>query len=217
MYVSSARSTAGKLTRMLGCAAGACLLLLGLCSSAASADDSLSSTAVKSVLAVCPNQTFSQPFIELGDANYYMQVSGPQGWELRGGAQVVQTTLPNGSSGAAVDLPSGSVAITPPVCVTLQYPTARVYTGAVEGQESVAVAVAYPNSSTQRRVAVISTEASGESSAEAPTWKLSEAFEIRPELGGTTEGTRKVRFIFKGQSGSGDAQVYGLNVDPWMR
>ena len=96
---------------MLGCAAGACLLLLGLCSSAASADDSLSSTAVKSVLAVCPNQTFSQPFIELGDANYYMQVSGPQGWDLRGGAQVVQTTLPNGSSGAAVDLPSGSVAI----------------------------------------------------------------------------------------------------------
>ena len=109
------------------------------------------------------------------------------------------------------------MAITPPVCVTLQYPTARVYTGAVEGQENVAVAVAYPNSSTQRRVAVIPTEASGESSAEAPTWKLSEAFEIRPELGGTTEGTRKVRFIFKGQSGSGDAQVYGLNVDPWMR
>ncbi len=97
--------------------------------------------------AVCPGQSFSQPFSALGDYNYYTLVPGsefnnpPEGWELRGGAQVVSTTVPNGSGGAALDLPSGSSAVSPPVCVTLRYPSARVYVGTLEGKAATAVAV----------------------------------------------------------------------------
>ena len=48
-------------------------------------------------------------------------------------------------------------------------------------------------------------------------WTLSEPFDVQPELGGKSEATREVRFVFAAGKGSGDTQLYGLFVDPRMR
>ncbi len=122
---------------------------------------SLCLPAVSAVAAVapaeCAGQVFSQPFTAFGDSNYYTLVRGgefnsaSEGWELSKGARIITTTRPYGSgAGGVLDLPSGAVAISPPVCVTLQYPTARVWVRNVKGAEGVAVGLAYAGTSPNR-------------------------------------------------------------------
>ena len=112
------RPTAFRLTRKTLAGAAALLIALALSASPALAGTSPSETAL------CPGQLFSQPFLALGDLNSYTLVSGsefndpPEGWELKGGAKVVSATHPDGSAGYALDLPSGAVAVSAPVCVT---------------------------------------------------------------------------------------------------
>lgn len=182
--------------------------------------------SVSAALAVCPGQTFAQPFSTLGDANYYTLVEGSEfnspseGWELIGGAHVISTTRPDGSAGSALDLPSGSAAISPPVCVTLQYPTARIWTNTLQGKSNVVVAVAYANTksaSKPKKVGTIEEEENGQNENAASTWTLSAPFDVQPELGGKVEETRQVRFVFAAGGKSSDTQLYGLYVDPRMR
>jgi len=210
----SFRPTARKFTRKLGCAAGASLALLGLSSAPA-----LAGTLTEAAgTALCPGQSFSQPFTALGDLNYYTLAPGsefnnpPEGWELRGGAHVVSATRPDGSAGAALHLPSGSVAVSAPVCVTLLYPSARVYAQTLEGKAGVTVSVAYAETKSEtkpRQVDVLQTR--------QPTWELSDPFNVLPQLGGKAEEVREVRFVFAAGGSSTNTLLYGLYVDPWMR
>ena len=63
-----------------------------------------SAARVNAELAVCPGQTFSQPFEALKDSNYYTLVEGSEfagpseGWELTHGAEIVEGTGPEGAS-----------------------------------------------------------------------------------------------------------------------
>src|SRR5690242_11511361 len=85
--------------------------LLGEATSTVAATVNTTTSTLNSAAALCPGQTFSQPFAALGDYNSYTLVPGsefnnpPEGWELSGGARVVPATLPNGSSGSALELP----------------------------------------------------------------------------------------------------------------
>jgi hypothetical protein len=218
MSLASSRPTARKLIRKLGSAAGVCVVLLGLSSSPALAVN-LAPETVSAALAACPGQTFSQPFTALGDSSYYTLVPGsefnspPEGWELLGGAHVLSTTRPDGSTGAALDLPSGSVAVSPPVCVTLQYPTARIWTHTLEGRAGVTVSVAYAETKSESKPREVTTLQSTQTGG----WELSEPFNVQPQLGGKSEETRQVRFIFAAGGSSTNTQLYGLYVDPWMR
>ena len=204
----SPRSTPRNFTHKLACAAGASLALLGLNAAPALAG---------SPTEACPGQSFSQPFAALGDNNSYTLVPGsefnnpPEGWELRNGAQVVSTTLPNGSAGAALDLPSGASAVSPPVCVTLKYPSARVYVQTLEGKAAVSVAVSYAETKSETRPRQV-----GEAKATQGGWEVSEAFSVLPQLGGRIEEAREVRFVFTA-GGSSNTLLYGLYVDPWMK
>jgi hypothetical protein len=134
--MSLSRPTASKVSRKLTCAATICLGLLGY-----SATSALAETG--SVTATCEGQAFSQPFASLKDSNYYTLVEGgefnspSEGWELSNGAQIVEGTRPDGSTGGILDLPSGAVAVSPVTCVTLLYPTARMYVRNVKGGEGV--------------------------------------------------------------------------------
>ncbi len=125
MFFSS-RPTAVSLTGKTLGAATALLIALALSTAPAMALNLAPETAV------CPGQIFAQPFLALGDLNSYTLVSGsefnnpPEGWELKGGAKVVSATHPDGSAGYALDLPSGAVAVSAPVCVTLQEETREV-------------------------------------------------------------------------------------------
>ncbi len=224
------RPTARRIGR-LGGTAGAALGLLCFMTAPASAKsrpDAIvneAPAALSAALAVCPGQTFAQPFMGVGDANYYTLVQGSEfnapseGWELLGGAKVLPTSRPDGSAGSVLDLPGGAVAVSPPVCVTLMYPTARIWTRGTEGERHVVVSVAYANTKTASKPRVVgSIDQSGTLGAGHQTgWALSLPFDVRPELGGKIESTRQVRFVFAAAKSTGDTQLYGLFVDPRMR
>jgi hypothetical protein len=212
---------AGRLAAVAGVCAGLAAF------AAASASPALASSGpgpevnpapakVNAELAVCPGQTFSQPFEALKDSNYYTLVEGSEfngpeeGWDLKNGAEVVETTRPDGSTGGALDLPFGAVAISPPVCVTLQYPTARAYVENVSGQGGGVTAGVFYAGTKPLLVPV------GQLSAKKSAgWELSNAFNVKPQLTGSEEGTREVRFIFANLS-KGDYRLSGLYVDPRM-
>jgi hypothetical protein len=174
---------------------------------------------VSAELAVCPGQSFSQPFEALKDSNYYTLVEGSEfnqdgeGWELNNGASVVEGTRPDASTGGVLDLPSGSYAVSPPVCVTLQYPTARAYVEDVQGGGGVTVGVYYAGAksgSTGQPVGQLNAK-------QGNGWELSNSFNVKPQLTGNEEGTREVRFIYANTTKSSDFHLSGLFVDPRMR
>jgi hypothetical protein len=183
---------------------------------AATAPVEAASSAVDAELAVCPGQTFSQPFAALGDDNYYTLVQGSsfdapgEGWALHNGAAIVTSTGPDGSSGGVLDLPSGAYAVSPPVCVTLQYPTARAWVEGVKGPGGVVVGVYYAGSQPVGLPVALLTAPQGAG------WQLSKPFAVRPELTGAEEGVREVRFVFASVGRGSDYRLSGLYVDPRM-
>jgi hypothetical protein len=175
------------------------------------------SAKLDDALAVCPGQTFAQQFEAFGDTNYYTLVQGsqfnggPEGWELMSGAKVVEGTRPDGTTGGVLDLPSGAVAVSPAVCVTLQYPTARAWVQAVAGGGGITTGVYYAGAkATGQVVGQLTGAKNGE-------WGLSESFEVKPELTGAQEGVREVRFVFANTTKGSDFHLSGLFVDPRMR
>ena len=175
---------------------------------------------VNEELAVCPGQTFSQPFTAFADDNYYTLVggsqfnAGPEGWILRRGAAVASAARPDGSDEGVLELPAGSWAVSPPVCVTLQYPTARTWVQTVEGDGALGVGVVYAGGrygpARAQQVGLLGSEEDGQ-------WDLSDPFEVKPELGGSADGTREVRFVFANRSWHSAFQLWGVYVDPRMR
>ena len=85
----------------------------------------------------CTAQSLSSPFAPWGDRASYAQVSngglerGATGWTLTGGARVVSGNEPwkvaGSRDGASLQLPSGSSAISPPMCVGIEHPTVRFF------------------------------------------------------------------------------------------
>ena len=219
------RPTALKYARNLGCAALLVLGLLSIWSASAMAkphdgkapDVKAAPVKVSEELAVCPGQTFAQQFGAFGDSNFYTLVEGSEfnggqeGWELSNGAALVEGTRPDGGSGGVLDLPSGAIAVSPPVCVTLQYPTARTWVKTVQGGGGVTVAVYYAGAkSTGKTVGQLASKT-------ANSWELSSPFDVRPEMTGKQEGVREVRFVYANTTKDSDFQISGLYVDPRMR
>jgi hypothetical protein len=225
--MSSFRHTASRIARTIACAAGASLALLIAMYMPAAANAAETPTVVEAVvaapkaapakvsaeLAVCPGQTFLQPFTELKDSNYYTLVEGSEsastgeGWELLNGAQVVEGTRPDGSAGGVFDLPSGAVAVSPPTCVTLAYPTARAWVQDVEGGGGLQVAVYYSGTKAPKQVGALGAKGKG-------AWELSASFNVQPQLAGSQEGVREVRFVYANTTKNSDYHVAGLYVDP---
>jgi hypothetical protein len=213
MLVSSSRPTASRFRRGLGSATVLCITLLGL-----SAVPALATGSSPATPAGCEGQTFSQPFTTENDFNYYTLVPGgefnsaSEGWTLSRGAQIVQTTRPNAATGGVLNLPSGARAVSPPVCVTLQYPTARIWVRNVRGSEGVTVAVAYAGTPSATNPKTV-----GQVHGQQSNWTLSEPFNLQPQTAGSGEGPREVRFVFVAGGLISDFQLSGLWVDPRMR
>ncbi len=213
------RPTASKFIGKFGCTAAVCAGLIGLSAVPALAKKAPANEAspvLNSELAVCPGQTFSQPFEAFQDSNYYTLVEGSEfnggaaGWELSGGAQIVAAA--DSASGSALDLPSGAEAVSPPVCVTLLYPTARVFVQNVNGGGGVAVSVAYAGTKTEEKPKNV-----GQVHGEHSEWTLSDPFNVQPQIAGKVEQVRQVRFHFSAAGKNNDYRLQGLYVDPRMR
>jgi hypothetical protein len=155
-----------------------------------------------------PNYSITQPFAGLGDANWYTLAPGQgaggfngAGWTLTGGAKVVTTTLPDGTRGQVLDVPAGSTAVSPPMCVDSDYPTARADVLQAGYGSGVDVSVAYTNGKS-------GGQSSGVVNGDS-TWGASRVFQLHA---GTLSGWQLAQYTFQG--GHGDTQLYDFYVDP---
>jgi hypothetical protein len=161
----------------------------------------------------CVDHQLSQPFLSASDSHWYALAPGQtranfngNGWTLSRGAQIATARLADGHYGKVLHLPGGSRAVSPVMCVTADYPTARAI---VEGADKSGVrfSVSYAGTKTAdkaKKTGKIQTHGTG--------WTLSHPFSTKP---GTLDGWQLVRFTFS--SKHSDAQLYDFYVDPRMR
>jgi hypothetical protein len=162
----------------------------------------------------CAGEQFSQPFLAFGDSNFYAPVPGESadsfdgaGWTLSGGASIVTTTLADGSQGHVLDLPAGSSAVSPAMCVSTGYPFGRMMTqvvGGANGPSLVTLGISGVGGNGQSRQLPVSGNSS--------TWGLSQVVPVAPG----NPGTQQVTFTFTAAPNSTELQVYNLYVDPRM-
>jgi len=194
------------------------IIPVGLMATLGLAAPSLATAKAKTLSGVepetCPGQLFSQPFASLEDLRYYLlapggEFNGPssEGWSFTGGAHLVSAVRPSGVIGGALDLPAGAVAVSPPICVTLAYPIARVWVNGVSGEKGVGVAVSYAGTTSE-----LEPKAVGKVLSPNGAWTLGE-FNVDPRLAGKEAAAREVRFVFTGHHGS-ESRLYDLFIDP---
>lgn len=169
-------------------------------------------TLVKTSACSEPSYTFTQPFSSFKDADWYTLAPGQSvnsfdgtGWTLSGGAQLVTTTLADGSSGTVLDLPAGATAVSPPMCVSAAYPSARAQVRDVVGGPSIQLFVQYTNTKSWEKPLNAGV-------FEGKTqWVNSQPLNLHP---GNLYGWQQETFTLTGGKKGTDAQVYNFYVDP---
>jgi hypothetical protein len=163
----------------------------------------------------CSDPLLSQPFLSSNDTNWYTLAPGESadnfdggGWRLSGGAQIITTQLADGQTGSVLDLPSGSTAVSPIVCVASDYPTARTMVQNGKGA-NIAFAVSYAGTPSWDK-----PKPAGGIKGSATGWSLSKPFQVHP---GNLPGWQLVRFTLDSNGKAGDAQIYNFYIDPRMK
>ena len=168
--------------------------------------------SVASAAAPCPSYPLSQPFLAWGDTNQYTLFPGEtadnvqgDGWGLFMGANLTSTQVEDGQMGQVLDMPAGSVAVTPPLCVnSSDYPLARAMLSDVSGSEGVAVYVSYePAGHWGWPLAAGMIKNTG------PGWYPSKPIMLHAAQ---LRGEHMVRLIFVAYGG--EYQLYNFYVDP---
>jgi len=199
--------------RSLGLSGGLAVLLAGLAASPALASSKPTTPVGNSA---CMNPQLSQPFLSAGDSNWYTLAPGESpdsfnggGWTLSGGAHITTTHLRDGRTGPVLDLPSGSTAVSPPMCVATDYPTARTMVRDVIGSEGVHTFVSYAGTKTANQ-----PQNTGQVHGNGTAWTLSNPFQVHP---GNLPGWQMVQFTLVPGGKTSDFQIYNFYVDPRMR
>jgi hypothetical protein len=166
-------------------------------------------------ISACGVPVLAQPFLSAKDSNWYTLTPGESadgfdgtGWTLSGGATVKASQLADGSSSTALDLPSGALAISPPICVSSDYPTARTMVRDVTGAEGVRIDVAYAGTRTES-----AAQTTGQVHGQQSSWTLSDPFNVHP---GNLTGWQLMRFTLVPGGKHSDFQIYDFYVDPKM-
>ena len=165
----------------------------------------------------CIYPQLTQTFLSAGDSNQYYLAPGQtdadgfvgDGWKLQNGAQVVSTTLDDGSTGQVLDLPSGSRAVSPTMCVDSGFKTARTMVRNVIGGEGVQFYVSYAGTPTWTQ-----PKGTGQVHGDHSDWTLSGPVNLQPS---SVPGWQLVRLSFIPGGKTSDFQIYDLNVDPRMK
>jgi hypothetical protein len=199
--------------------AGLIAALLGVVAAnpAAAATTPIPASSTSTDTATCASPSMSQTFLSMKDRNWYTLAPGQSpdgfngaGWTLTNGAQIVSTQLQDGQSGSVLDLPSGAVAVSPPICVTSDYPTARTLVRDVVGAEGVQFYVSYQGTHTWEQ-----PQNTGQLHGQKNGWTVSNPVNLQPDH--HTAGWQIVRFAFVAGGKSSDFQVYNFYVDPRMK
>jgi hypothetical protein len=159
----------------------------------------------------CANPVLTQPFLSSKDSNNYMLVPGQDnagfngsGWTVSGGARVLASGGKN-----VLDLPSGSTAVSPTVCVTTEYPRARMMVRNAIGAEGVFFYVSYANTPTWNK-----PKNTGQVHGEGTATTLSDPVNLQPPA---TSGWQLARFTLVPGGKSSDFQISEFWVDPFAR
>jgi hypothetical protein len=181
---------------------------------AARADATLAAASVDT--SACAPPQLTQPFLKAGDPAFYTLAPGESadsfdgtGWTLSGGATIVPTQMPDGTTTSVLDLPAGSKAISPVMCVTSEYPHARAEVRSVLGGGGVRLYVAYNGTTTWN-----APRHSGDLNGPGRGWGLSGRAGIQP---GHDSGWQLVQFTLVPSSDKGEYQILNFEVDPRCR
>jgi hypothetical protein len=164
----------------------------------------------------CSAPALSQPFLSFGDTNLYALAPGQSpdqftgsGWTLSRGAHIAPMPVMDGVNGTILDLPTGGVAVSPPICVESDYPIARTLIASTPGA-SVGVTTSYPG----LLPIIPRVQFSGSISSAQEYWQASSAMQVHP---GNLPGWQHVQFTFSntGPAG-GNAVIYDFFIDPRM-
>jgi hypothetical protein len=177
----------------------------------AQADATLAEESVDTSACVPP--TLSQSFLSYGDQNWYTPTPGESaagftgtGWTLSGGASVVTTQLPGGATGPVLNLPSGAKAVSPVMCVTSAYPSARAVMRTVSGDGNIGMYVAYQGTTSWNN-----PQHSGDLGGTNTAWGASGSGNIQP---GKYSGWQLVQITLTGNGTGKVVQVFDFEIDP---
>ena len=152
--------------------------------------------------------------MQFGDFNWYASAPGEsydnlsgRGWVLAGGAKLVPTTLYDGKKGYVLDMPAGSTAVSPAMCVTNAYPTARSMVRDVAGSAGVSTFVSYIGA----RVSPF--QGTGTLRGSSTGFGLSSTVNIHPNW---LVGWQLARFELVAAGTGSEYQIYNFFVDPRM-
>ena len=180
------------------------------------ASPALAATTVVTADSACSTPALYQPFAGLKDPRLYTLAPGGtfddptgDGWQLSGGARIVQTTQPDGTVAGVLDLPSKATAVSPAMCITSDYPTARLWVRNLVGSEGVFFHVSYNTNGTWT-----SPKNTGQFHGNQTAWTLSSPMNVQPS---NTVGWQQVRFTFIAGGNTSRFQVNDFWVDPRMR
>ncbi len=180
------------------------------------ASPALAATAAVTADPACSTPALSQPFAGLRDSRFYTMAPGGtfedptgSGWQLSGGARIVQTTQPDGTVAGVLDLPSKATAVSPVMCITSDYPTARLWVRNLVGSEGVFFYVSYNTNGTWT-----SPKNTGQFHGDHKAWTLSNPMNVQPS---SSPGWQQVRFTVIAGGNTSRFQVNDFWVDPRMR
>ena len=187
--------------------------------SPAMADDGIVADTTAASQQECTAPVLSQPFSDLKDNRHYVLAPGGDfsdpsgvGWQFFGGARIVDEVKLDGETGGALYMPSGSMAVSPVMCVDMSYPTARLWARTLSGDGDVTFSVSYAGTKTELKPQNV-----GHVHGDRKGWKLSGDVHIKPELAGKDDGWRKVAFVLQAGGKTGEFELDGIYVDPRMR
>ena len=159
----------------------------------------------------CAQPELTQALLPWGDSNSYAlapagDFTAATGWELAQNATMTLTTQQDGTVGGTLDLPGKGQATSPPMCITQDYPHARLWVRTVSGKpENANFYVVFLQSNGTWGKPVRTSQFKGDKN-----WTLSNDLFINPAA---TSSWQQVRFIVQAGDHAG-IQVDNLWVDP---
>jgi hypothetical protein len=199
-----------------GCAASlvaaACMASPALAGNKSAAVPSANAVLAAASASNCTMPTLSEPFAPFGDTAEYVPAPGEAydsfagtGWTLSGGASIKTTTLQDGTTGSVLDLPTGAIAVSPPMCVQSNYPNARAMIRDITSSQAVELYAQYAGST--------SANDAGRFSGSGNGWSASNPVKTNP---GSQSGWQLVVFTLVRSDKVGEDQIYNFYVDPRM-
>jgi hypothetical protein len=173
----------------------------------------------------CETPAWAWPYRAIGDARTYVLAPDgaftggvAKGWQLSGGARLASDS----ARGVGLALPAGASAISPGMCVDLDYPHLRFahkVVGRGAGGIEIKTEVVYPQLRNPVWTEVKQFDGF-QGDRVASGWRITPDVDLKPDFGGQVPGARYVALrltAVRKSSTSAEFRVDDVFVDPRMR